>query len=64
MPLSLEVGNDSVVCCCKPNNMHVLWCAFIWDNLAYVQVLTNCQYSVAQICKQTKWEHWNIYVKL
>ena len=32
------------------NNTCVMWWAFIWDKLAYVQVVTNCRYSVAQMC--------------
>ena len=67
------------VCCLKLNITNVLWWAFIQDKLAYVQVILNCRYSIAQMCTpekclaakwtcflmrhESKWAH-NINIKI
>ena len=43
---SLEIMN-CFVCWCKLNYAHILGWAFICDKLAYVQVVTDCRYTVA-----------------
>ena len=45
---TMELQNHSVVCCCMLNNTRVLLRVFIRDKLAYVQLITICQYSIAQ----------------
>ena len=49
------VQHNIIVCCCKPNNANVLWEVFIRDKLAYVQVVTNCLWSVAQMCTREEY---------
>ena len=39
-----------VVCCFKVNDTGVLLKVLIQNKLAYVQVITNCQYSAAEMC--------------
>ena len=40
----------TVVCCRKLNRTCVMLRVFIQYRLAYVQVVTNCRYSIAQMC--------------
>ena len=39
-----------VVCCFKVNDTGVLLKVLIQNKLVYVQVITNCQYSAAEMC--------------